>query len=103
VSYFSEFRLSPLVPNSTFSANFDETFRKGSIWIVWNSTFLFFKILTLNRNINSVSFGQFLTLCFFVDSFTQKNCFWPAESKSVGIFEISLPVHELLTNTFTIF
>jgi hypothetical protein len=38
---------------------------------------------------------------FLVDFFTQKN--WPAESKSVGIFEKSLPVSELLTNTFTIF
>jgi hypothetical protein len=27
--------------------------------------------------------------------FTQKNCLWPAESKSVGIFEISPPILEL--------
>jgi hypothetical protein len=32
--------------------------------------------------------------------FTQKTCLRPAESESVGIFEISLPVLELYTNTF---
>jgi hypothetical protein len=34
--------------------------------------------------------------------FTYKKLFWPAESKSAGIFEISLPVLELETNTFLI-
>jgi hypothetical protein len=64
---------------------------KGPIGLFWNPTYLFFKILTLNQNINSVSFGLFLT----DQLFTEANCCWPAESKSVGIFEISVPVPEL--------
>jgi hypothetical protein len=43
-------------------------FRKDPIWLAWNFTFLFFKILTLNRNIYSVSYRRFLTgHVFFIE------------------------------------
>jgi hypothetical protein len=35
-----------------------------------------------------------------MDFLTQKKCFWPAESKSVGIFEITLSVPEIERNIF---
>jgi hypothetical protein len=62
--------------------------------------FSFFKILTVNRNINNESF---LTVHNFFLSIFIQNCFWPAESKSVKIFEISLPVPSYKRKTFTIF
>jgi hypothetical protein len=45
-----------------FSENFVETFSKAPFWLFWNFTFSFPEILTLNQNINSVSFRLFLTV-----------------------------------------
>jgi hypothetical protein len=91
-----------IISAELFVSQFDETFRKGPIWFVWNSTCLFFKILTLNRNINTVSFGRFLTVhnVFLID-FLLRKIACGLLNPFVGIFQISLPVTELLTNTFT--